>query len=131
MIDDANALAWIAEPELEVVVFELAVAGPAVQPAWKARVIGVDEVDLLQRFEPEGIETVVNPTERKRIRVLRPCETIFTNRDIRDLAAAARHSNERRARFVVGKVGNAQDIGKLARDRHQSVQSSKSARWLA
>ena len=57
MIDDANALTWIAQPQLQVVVFELAVAGAAVQPARKPGVVRIDEVDLLERLQPEGIET--------------------------------------------------------------------------
>ena len=129
VIDDANALARIAQAQLEVVVFELAVAGPAVQPARKPRVVGVDEVDLLERLQPERLEAVLNAAQRKRVGVLRPRQAILADRHVGDLAAAARHANQRRAGFVVGEVRNTQDIACIP-PMTSAGQSSKSERSL-
>src|SRR5688500_2845539 len=70
MIDDTDALSRILQPQLEVIVFELPVAGTAVQPARDAGVIGVDEVDLLERFQTESLQAIVDATEGEVIRVL-------------------------------------------------------------
>jgi hypothetical protein len=113
VIDDANALTGIAQAQLEVVVFELAVAWAAVQPARQPRVVGVDEVDLLERLQSKDVEAVLNATQRKRIGMLGPRETILADRDIGDFAAPAGHANERCARLVVGKVGDTQDVRKI------------------
>ena len=110
VIDDANALTWIAQPQLQVVVFELAVAGAAVQPARKPGVVGIDEVDLLERLQPERIadSTGCPAAETRRCASSASGDPRRSRR--RRSRRPARHANQRRAGFIVGEVRNAQDI---------------------
>ncbi len=110
MIDHPNALTRIAQAQLQIVVFELAIAGAAVHPARKPSVVRVDEVDLLERLQPEHLEAVVNAAEREGVGVLRPRKAVFGDRYIRDLAAAAWDADQRRAGLVVSEVGDTQDV---------------------
>ena len=117
VIHYTDAFTRIAQPQLEIVVFQLSVAGAAVHPARQARVVRVDDIDLLDRLEPEDLETVLDAAQRKRIGVFRPSEAVFGDGDIGDVAAAARHPDQRGAGFIVGEVRNPQDIDEIGQSR--------------
>src|SRR6516164_7168043 len=129
MIDDVDAIARIVQSQLEIVVLQFPVPWTAVQPAWQARIVGVDVIHFLQRLQTKRLETVVNPSQWKRIGMLDSSETFLADGDVLDLSAFAGNLDQGCGRLVIRKVRDTENVDGGLHANHRDHARDSSPAW--
>ena len=110
MIDGHDPLPRKVQIDLEVVVLELAVSRPAVQPAGQPSVVGDEVIDLAEGVQAHSLQAVVDAAQGEHVGVFQAGEAVFTDDNIFNLSTPQRDFDQGCAGFIVGEVGTAKDI---------------------